>query len=140
MNNSNGTIKPCVMNYRKLLSRRSYLGLTNIQIAKVAKVTPVTVSRFLNGDEVRPEIQDAIVSALRMRRVVDFEPIEIDRSFAATVGTSGVKFFIRYEMGRNCWVIVQESALGAHEVGAFHGVESEPMAKVCADRLNEAIR
>jgi hypothetical protein len=134
------TINPSIVNYRKLKSRRSYLGLTNGQIARAAKVTPVTVSRFLNGDEVRPEIQEAIVSVLKMRRVVDFETIEMDRNFAATVASSGVKFFIQYEMGRNCWVIVQESALGAHEVGAFHGVESERMARFCADRLNEAIR
>ena len=143
MNNGNYntvTARPSAINHRKLRSRRSYLGLTNAQIAQAAGASIDTVSAFLNGDEtVRPNKQDAITRALKLRRVVDFEPIEIDRGFAETVAGAGVKFFVRYETPRNCWVIVQEVALGAHEVGAFHGVESERMARFCADRLNEAV-
>jgi hypothetical protein len=134
------TVQPSVMKYRKLLSRKSYFGLKNSDIAKAVGVCEKTVSVFLNGDDaVRPEIQDAIARVLRMRRVIDFEPIEISRDFAETVAGSGVKFRARYEMGRNCWVIIQEAPLGAHEVGAFHGLGSERMAKFCAERLNDAV-
>lgn len=145
MNNANhsgavATARPSTINYRKLRSRRSYLGLTNAQIAKAAGVSVDTVSAFMNGDEtVRPSAQNAITRVLKMHRVVDFETLEVDRGFAETVAGLGVKFSTRYEPGRNCWVIVQESELGAHEVGAIHGVEGERIAKFCADRLNDAV-
>lgn len=143
MNNGNhngAAVRPSVMNYRKLRSRKSYLGLTNADIAKAVGVTVETVGAFLNGDDgVRPANQDAIARVLRMRRIIDFEPIEISRDFAETVAGSGVKFSIRYEPGRNCWAVVQEGALGTHEVGAFYGIESERMARFCAERLNEAV-
>jgi hypothetical protein len=133
-------VQPSAINYRKLKSRRSYLGFTNAQIAQASGVSVDTVSAFLNGDEtVRPSAQIAITRALKMHRVVDFQPIEADRGFAETVAGLGLKFLARYEPGRNCWVIVQEGALGSHEVGAFHGIENERMAKFCADRLNDAV-
>lgn len=82
----NGTAKPSVMNWRKLQARKAYLGLTNAQLAEAADVCEKTVSVFLNGDDcVRPEIQDAIARALRMRRFIDFEPLEADEGFADAV-------------------------------------------------------
>jgi hypothetical protein len=90
MNNGNyneTTAQPSVMNWRKLQARKAYLGLTNAQLAEAAGVCEKTVSVFLNGDDaVRPEIQDAITRALRMRRFIDFEPLEADRGFADAVG------------------------------------------------------
>jgi|SRR5882672_4561472 len=143
MNNGNhngATAQPSTVRYRKLLSRKSHFGLKNADIAKAAGVCEVTVSRFLNGDEaIRPEIQNAITRVLKLRRIVDFEPIETDRGFAQMIGDPGLKFFIRYEMSRNCWAVIQESPLGAHEVGAFHGVETERMARFCAEQLNNAL-
>lgn len=139
-NGAAATAQPSVMRYRKLLSRKSYFGLKNADIARAAKVCVVTVSRFLNGDDgVRPEIQDAIVGVLRMRRVVDFEPVEIDRGFADTVAGAGVKYSTRYEPSRNVWLTIQESAFESHPVGEFYGIESERMARFNADRLNEAV-
>jgi transcriptional regulator with XRE-family HTH domain len=84
--NQNETAKPSVMNWRKLQARKAYLGLTNGDLAKAANVCEVTVSKFMNGDDgVRPDIQDAIARALGMRRLIDFEPINTDRDFAAAV-------------------------------------------------------
>lgn len=83
MNNGNGT-RPSVMNWRKLQARKAYLGLTNAQLAEAANVSEITVSKFMNGDAaVRPEIQNAIAGALGMRRIIDFELVEVDRDFAA---------------------------------------------------------
>jgi DNA-binding Xre family transcriptional regulator len=73
-----------VMNWRLLQARKAYLRLTNAQLAEVAGVTEITVSKFINGDDaVRPEIQDAICAALGLRRMIDFELVESDRDFAA---------------------------------------------------------
>lgn len=56
-------------------------------------ITGKTVSAFLDGDDaVRLEIQDAIAKALKLRRTIDFEPLEIDRGFADTVAEAGVKY------------------------------------------------
>lgn len=88
MNNGahNATGKPSVMNWRKLQARKAYLGLTNGDLAKAAGVCEKTVTLFMNGkDAVRPEIQDAIAQALGMRRIIDFEPIEVDRGFADAI-------------------------------------------------------
>src|SRR5262245_42030541 len=127
MNGQNGnapTVQPSVMNYRKLQSRKSWLGLRNADIAKAVGVCVETVGAFLNGDDgVRPSHQDAIAKVLRMRRVVDFEPLEIDRGFAETVAEAGVKYSIRYDPSRNVWIVVQEAALGSHPVGEFYGLE-----------------
>ena len=80
------TEKPSVMNWRKLQARKVYLGLSNAQLAEAAGVCERTVSIFMNGeDAVRPETQDAIVRALGMRRVIDFELVENDRDFAVAV-------------------------------------------------------
>lgn len=82
--NNGTTVRPSVMNWRKLQARKAYLGLTNAQLAEAAGVGQDTVSAYLNGnDAVRPQIQDAIARALGMRRMIDFELIETDRDFAA---------------------------------------------------------
>lgn len=135
------TVQPSTINYRKLRSRKSYLGLTNAQIAAVAQVSEKTVSTYLNGhDGIRPDYQDKIVGALKMRRVVDFEPLEIDRGFADTVAGAGVKYSIRYEPARNVWLIVQESALESHPVGEYYGIGSERMARAVAQSLNAMMK
>jgi len=76
-------------NFRKLKARRALLGLVNAQIAEMAGCHEDTVSRFLNGRNVRPATAEAICAALGMARVINFAPAAPDREFEDVISGFG---------------------------------------------------